>query len=238
MAADPVASLIDLRFGWQGSSRPLLDIPDFSIGRDERVFLHGPSGSGKTTLLSLLCGVLLPTGGSVRLHGRDLAGMSGPARDRLRGDHIGYIFQQFNLMPYLSVVDNVMLAARFSRARQRRLGDGAKGVRAEAIRLLGHLDLPADIMGRAVTDLSVGQQQRVAIARALIGGPELVIADEPTSALDEERRQSFLDLLLRECADAGASVLFVSHDKRLADRFQRRVALADINRAGGEGGPQ
>jgi len=227
----PVASLENLRFAWDGSAAPLLDVPAFSIERNEGVFLYGPSGSGKTTLLSLICGVLLPTAGGARLLDRDLAAMSGPARDRHRGDHVGYIFQQFNLMPYLTVVENVMLAAQFSAARRRRIAAAGGEPRGEAMRLLGRLDLPGDILDRAVTDLSVGQQQRVAIARALIGGPELVIADEPTSALDQERRAAFLDLLLGECAAAGAAVLFVSHDRRLAERFDRRLALADINRA-------
>jgi putative ABC transport system ATP-binding protein len=233
MVVPRVVSLRNLRFAWSDVGVPLLDVPEFFIGKAERVFLYGPSGSGKTTLLSLICGVLTPNAGSVSLLDRDLSAMDGPERDRQRGDHVGYIFQQFNLMPYLSVVENVVLAIRFSLARRRRIADAGREPRAEAVRLLGHLELPAGAFDRTVTDLSVGQQQRVAIARALIGGPELVIADEPTSALDEERRAAFLDLLLRECADAGASVLFVSHDRRLAARFDRTLALADINAAAG-----
>jgi putative ABC transport system ATP-binding protein len=142
-------------------------------------------------------------------------------------DHIGLIFQQFNLIPYLSVLDNVLLPCRFSRRRREQAGDMADS----AARLLGHLDLDASLWQRPATALSVGQQQRVAAARALIGRPELVIADEPTSSLDAERQAAFLDLLIDECNEAGAALVFVSHDRRLAGRFGRELALTEINRA-------
>lgn len=222
----PLLELDALTFAWPGQP-PCLDIGGFTLDAGEQVFLHGPSGSGKSTLLNLLAGVLKPGSGDIRLLGQSLPALSGAARDRLRADHIGLIFQQFNLIPYLSVLDNVRLPCRFSARRRERAGDPVEA----AQRLLRHLDLDPVLWDRPATALSVGQQQRVAAARALIGTPELVIADEPTSALDAERQAAFLDLLARECASAGAALVFVSHDRRLAARFSREVALIELNQA-------
>ena len=131
----------------------------------------------------------------------------------------------------MSVFDNVLLPCRFSsRRRARAIASGATLI-DEAVRVLDHLDLSPELRNRPVTALSVGQQQRVAAARALIGRPEILIADEPTSSLDAERQSGFLDLLLKECDAAGATLLFVSHDRRLATHFTREVALPDVNRA-------
>jgi putative ABC transport system ATP-binding protein len=227
-AATPLVEIDQLRFRWQRSAPLCLEIDNLQIAAAERVLLHGPSGSGKSTLLGLLGGVLRPEGGRVLTLGQDLAALSTPARDRFRVDHVGFVFQQFNLVPYLGVIDNVLLPCRFSRRRSERAGADLQG---EARRLLRALDLAAELDSRPVTRLSVGQQQRVAVARALIGSPEIVIADEPTSALDEARQSRFLDLLLRECQASNASLIFVSHDRRLARHFTRQIALADINRA-------
>jgi len=214
-------------YRWPRAARPCLDIPAFTLAAGERVFLHGPSGSGKSTLLSLIGGVILPDAGEVSVLGADLPVLSGRARDRHRADHIGFIFQQFNLIPYLSAADNIALPCRFSPARAKRAGPLALAID----RLAGHLDLPPDLLAQPAGQLSVGQQQRVAAARALIGQPALVIADEPTSALDADRQAAFLRLLLDECADAGAALLFVSHDMRLAAHFDRVAALGEINPA-------
>jgi putative ABC transport system ATP-binding protein len=217
--------LRNLRFGWDGHST-LLDVADFQVRRGERLFLQGPSGSGKSTLLGLLGGVLAPQRGQVEMLGTDLVTLGGAARDRFRADHIGIIFQQFNLLPFLDAVENVTLACRFSPRRARHVRDST----AEARRLLQALDVdPRQIRNRSARDLSVGQQQRVAAARALIGAPEILIADEPTSALDAETRAAFLTLLFAECELAGTTVLFVSHDASLAPLFTRTLRLADIN---------
>jgi len=221
----------DVVYRWPGAARPCLAIETFRVTPGERVFLHGPSGSGKSTLLSLVGGVLSPAQGQVAVLGQDLARLPAGARDRFRADHVGFIFQLFNLLPYLSALDNIVLPCRFSPARHARVAAAGARPHAEARRLAAHLDLDAELLARPAAELSVGQQQRVAAARALIGRPGLVIADEPTSALDADRQRGFLDLLLAECAEAGASLLFVSHDARLAERFDRVVALADINRA-------
>ncbi len=194
------------------------------------MFLRGPSGSGKSTLLSLVAGVVTPQVGVVRVLGRDLGALGSVERDRFRADHIGFIFQMFNLIPYLSVVENVSLPCGFSKRRRAR---ARESVQAEAVRLLEHLDMAAaDVLRRPVTELSVGQQQRVAAARALIGAPELVIADEPTSALDVDRRAAFIDLLFRECAREQAALMFVSHDASLAPLFDRAIQFTELNRAG------
>lgn len=222
---EAVVQLADLRFDW--GDTPCLDIAAFELAASEAVFLHGASGSGKSTLLNLLAGVLLPRAGELRVLGASLPALSGVARDRFRADHIGLIFQQFNLIPYLSVLDNVLLPCRFSARRRERAGDP----HASAAHLLAQLDLDRALWTRPATALSVGQQQRVAAARALIGAPELIIADEPTSALDAERQTAFLDLLMRECAASGAALVFVSHDLRLAGRFARVLDLNAINHA-------
>ncbi|WP_394560577.1 ABC transporter ATP-binding protein [Aquipseudomonas alcaligenes] len=227
---DALIELQDLGFAWPGQAE-LLDIPAFTLQRGESLFLKGPSGSGKTTLLGLLGGVQRPGRGSLRLLGQELAKLSSGARDRFRVDHTGYIFQQFNLLPFLSVRENVELPCRFSKSRAQRAKERHGSVDGAAAQLLEHLGLKAELLERRADSLSIGQQQRVAAARALIGQPELVIADEPTSALDHDARQAFLQLLFAECRAAGASLLFVSHDQSLSALFDRSVSLAELNRA-------
>jgi len=228
----PLLSVDELRFRWNRNQPPCVDIEHFEVHAGERIFVHGPSGSGKSTLLGLLGGVLVAEHGQVSIaidgQATDLEALGSATRDRFRVDHIGFVFQQFNLIPYLSVLDNVLLPCRFSARRNQKAGPTPQ---AEARRLLRALDLAPELTERPVTQLSVGQQQRVAVARALIGRPEIVIADEPTSALDAQRQDRFLDLLLQECAASNASLLFVSHDRRLASHFTREVALHELNRA-------
>ncbi len=243
MSAAPAILLDELQFRWPGQAGLCLDIPRLEIAAGETVFLHGPSGSGKSTLLGILGGVAVPQRGRVCVLGNELTQMNSGARDRLRATHIGFLFQQFNLLPWLSAIDNVLLPCTFSPARKARatgLAGASHGVRAEAERLLSQLDLTSSHWLKPAAELSVGQQQRVAAARALIGRPEIVIADEPTSALDAERQQIFIDLLLREVGASSANspvgadktaLVFVSHDQRLAAHFDRTVDLCEINRA-------
>jgi putative ABC transport system ATP-binding protein len=194
----------------------------------ERLLLIGPSGTGKSTLLALIAGIVAPHRGKISLLGEDIARLSPSRRDRFRAEHMGVIFQMFNLLPYGSAIDNVLLPLSFAPARKARVGDAVAQV-ASARRLLEHLGLDPHAIGeRRAADLSVGQQQRVAAARALIGRPELIIADEPTSALDPETRDQFLDLVFAELAQSGASLLMVSHDPALGSHFDRTVRLADI----------
>ena len=212
----------DLRFGY-GSGREVIHVPELRIESGERVFLHGPSGSGKTTLLGLLAGVLPPRAGAVVHAGQhDFAKMSSAARDAYRGAHLGYIFQLFNLIPYLSVRQNIELPLRLHADRRAR-------ARATVEQLAEHLGIANELDANA-TEISVGQQQRVAAARALIGAPQFVIADEPTSSLDTDHRARFLELLFREVKEAGSTLLFVSHDRSLAPLFDRALSLPELNR--------
>ena len=221
-----------LEFRWRPEAPTVLSIDAFQVSPGERLFIKGPSGSGKSTLLSLLSGVTTAVSGTVRVMGQELERLGSVQRDHFRADHIGYIFQMFNLIPYLSVVDNVMLPCRFSARRRAAALERGNGLEAEARRLLQHLDMDhPDLHRRAVTTLSVGQQQRVAAARALMGSPELLIADEPTSSLDADRRESFIRLLFDECRGVGATLIFVSHDASLERLFDRTIDLAEINRA-------
>jgi putative ABC transport system ATP-binding protein len=225
--------IADLFYRWPRQPRSCLEIPALRIAAGEHVFLHGPSGSGKSTLLGLLGGVALPERGSLEVLGQAMTTLSGRARDRLRADSIGFLFQQFNLLPWLPAIDNVLLPCTFSARRRQRAGNP----REEAERLLTHLDLMPALWRQPAAELSVGQQQRVAAARALIGRPEILIADEPTSALDAPRQQIFVDLLLREATATDATLIFVSHDERLAAHFDRKISLVDINRASSEVAP-
>lgn len=224
---DKTVDIDALEFAYNGDS-PLIRLDSFEVGAGETVFLKGSSGSGKSTLLGLIAGVLRPDAGSVRVLNYEFAELTGTQRDRVRANHIGVIFQQFNLMPYLGVIDNVVLACKFSKQRRNRISGDP---RDEAKRLLIRLGVDTTLFARGrVVDMSVGQQQRVAVARALIGKPDLVIADEPTSALDADSRDTFIELLLEEIAKSGAALLFVSHDANLASHFQRSVALEEINK--------
>ena len=223
--AAPAVLLRDVRFAYR-TGREVLHVPALAVADGERVFVYGPSGSGKTTLLGLLAGVLRATSGEVRVLGRDLGAMSGGARDAFRAEHVGYVFQQFNLIPYLSVRENVTLPARLSARRRARLDGETADAAAE--RIAGRLEI-RELLDEPVTRLSVGQQQRVAAARALLGHPELVIADEPTSALDADRRTAFLELLFASCRDVGSTLVFVSHDRALEPMFDRGLDLTRLN---------
>jgi len=227
--------LTDIKFQWRADQPVVLDIPAFSVGAGERVFVSGPSGSGKTTLLNLLGGVALPQTGSVSVGNLRLDKLSSSARDAFRADHIGFIFQSFNLVPYLSLIENALLPCRFSEIRASRAMERSGSVEKDARRLLARMGLDVDsLSGRPVTELSIGQQQRVAAARALVGNPGLVIADEPTSSLDEDARKMFLDLLFGEIDADDQTLIFVSHDRRLEPLFDRHIALSEVNRASGD----
>ncbi|MET0874051.1 MAG: ATP-binding cassette domain-containing protein [Pseudolabrys sp.] len=221
-------SFAHVNYSWPGSSPFTLTIPRFVLQRGEKLLLLGPSGSGKSTFLSLLAGIVVPDEGRVAIDNTDMAKLGGAARDRFRVDHFGIIFQMFNLLPYASLIDNVLLPVRFSRLRRENalregpLDDVAK-------RLLLDLGLDATVIASSTAaSLSVGQQQRVAAARALIGAPQIIVADEPTSALDRSTEGAFLKLLFAQSEKADTSVIMVSHDEGLGRHFDRVVRLQDI----------
>jgi putative ABC transport system ATP-binding protein len=228
VSSPDAVSFANVEYTWRGSSPFTLAIENFMLARGEKLLLLGPSGSGKSTFLSLLAGIVAPDKGEIDVLGTNMAQLSGAARDRFRVEHFGIIFQMFNLLPYGSLIDNVLLPLHFSPTRRARaLETGA--LDAVAARLLETLGLDKSVIAAAkAANLSVGQQQRVAAARALIGSPQIIVADEPTSALDRNTEGAFLNLLFAQSASVGASVVMVSHDEGLARYFDRVVSLDKI----------
>ncbi len=220
--------LEDVQYHWPGKRTFGLAVSQFCLAAGEKVLLLGASGSGKSTLLSLICGILTVSSGRVEVEGTELGTLGSAARDRFRAETIGLIFQQFNLLPYARVLDNILLPLHFAPVRRKRAGDLDGAVAG----LCQKLDLSKDLLRSPARRLSVGQQQRVAVARALIGQPPLIVADEPTSALDVGMQQGFLELLFQQASQAGTSVLMVSHDPRLGDRFDRALSLEQIATTG------
>jgi putative ABC transport system ATP-binding protein len=217
-------SIKSVEFRYSATTPNVLQIPSMTVDVGEKVFLYGPSGCGKTTLLGLVGGLFLPNCGDISVLGQPVSAMRSAARDRFRAQEIGFIFQVFNLVSYLSVVDNVTLPCQFGR----RVSAGFATAEQEAMFLLGQLGI-AEAASKELSKLSIGQQQRVAAARALMGSPGIIIADEPTSALDAEAREGFLSVLFEQAKREGSSILFVSHDRSIAPQFDRSIALSDVN---------
>ncbi|MES0824821.1 ABC transporter ATP-binding protein [Ruegeria sp. SCP11] len=222
--ADCAVCLKDVAFSWPKYTFSM-SVENFRVETAEKILLLGESGAGKSTLLSLICGVIQPQKGTVRIADHDLTSMNSSQRDRVRADRIGIIFQMFNLLPYASALDNVLVPLRFSPKRRQRCAHA----REEATTLCSALGLPGELISKMpASALSVGQQQRVAVARAMIGHPEIIIADEPTSALDAGSQDEFLSLLFAQLSQSGSTLIMVSHDERLAERFDRIVRLEDV----------
>ncbi|WP_444927973.1 ABC transporter ATP-binding protein [Microbulbifer sp. TRSA002] len=209
-----------LRFAYR-TGPSVLEVPYWSVPVGEQVFLRGRSGSGKSTLLNLLAGILSTKVGSLKVLSQPLGTLSERKRDRFRARHIGVVFQRFNLIPYLSVEDNIRVATHFSGFR----GD----FRGRVNELLTGLCLGEEILPKKVASLSVGQQQRVAIVRALINEPQLLLVDEPTSALDPEARDAFVQLLMTACQQKKCTLIFVSHDSSLERHFPLVMNMREIN---------
>lgn len=223
----PVIELKQLQFTWPRSINPVLDVEELTINVGQHLFIQGESGCGKTSLLNLLSGITQPDSGTLKILGQSLPAMSSHQRDRFRADHLGVVFQQFNLLPFLNVIDNVALSFYFSKHRQEKVAD----ILDASEKVLRELEIKPDFFGKSVLDLSVGQQQRVAVARALVGNPELVIADEPTSALDSRNRDAFIRLLFERATEHGSTLVFVSHDDHLSNFFEHGINLAQVNQA-------
>ncbi|MEM7564268.1 MAG: ABC transporter ATP-binding protein [Pseudomonadota bacterium] len=230
--SQPLIHLQNLKFGWPGNSEPLLICKDFRIDCGEHLFIRGASGSGKSTLLNLIAAVMVAPQGQLSVCNENLSAMSARKRDQFRADHIGFIFQQFNLVPYLNLVENILLPCRFSNLREQKASQQFGNAENAACFLMKQL-FPNDHLDplSPVANLSVGQQQRIAAARALIGNPDIVIADEPTSSLDADSRERFINLLFEQAESAGSTLLFVSHDPALGQRFERIVDI-EVFRSG------
>ena len=212
-------SIKDLFFTWSKPSDFALHIPNWQVETGKKVFLYGRSGEGKSTLLNLISGIENRYAGNIQVLGQDMAKLSQRQKDTFRANNIGIIFQQFNLLPYLSAEQNILLAQRFRSVSKTPQSD-------ELSSICERLELSTNLLKQKSIELSVGQQQRVAVARALYGTPALIIADEPTSALDTQTREQFIQLLL-DCAH-NSTVIFVSHDMSLAPHFDQQLGLADL----------
>ncbi len=221
MSIKHAISLSNVAFRWSTTKAPTLDIEKWEVDTGQSVFIYGRSGSGKSTLLNIIAGILEPQHGIVNILGKEINQLKPVQRDKFRARHMGVIFQQFNLIPYLSVLENIQLSQAFS---------ASKNTTKSVELLVDQLSLPKSLLLQKANQLSVGQQQRVAVARALFHQPEIIIADEPTSALDSETRDEFISLLLQQTKEYNSTILFVSHDKSLAQYFDQTIDLQQLNK--------
>lgn len=228
MANNKLISAQGIKFRYPNAKTDALEIDDWHLERGQHTFIQGKSGSGKSTLLNLLAGVYKVQAGKLEVLGQDLAALTNSKLDKFRADHIGVVFQQMNLVPYLTVTENIQLAGHFASNSQ-------QASQGQISDLLQQLQLPSELINRKAAELSLGQQQRVAIARALINKPEIIIADEPTSALDTEARDAFIDILLTTANSYQCSILFVSHDLSLATKFDQTIRLENLNKVLSQG---
>ncbi|MGI9538982.1 MAG: ABC transporter ATP-binding protein [Miltoncostaeaceae bacterium] len=202
-----------------GSEFIALDGVSLSVSKGEFVAVVGPSGCGKSTLLNLVAGIDRPSGGTIEVAGTDVAALTEDETARWRGRVIGVVFQFFQLLPVLTLEENVMLPMDFRRVH-------AKQDRVEVAReLLERVGL-ADAAGKLPSQVSGGQQQRAAIARALANDPELIVADEPTGNLDSANAHAMMDLFI-ELSERGRTVLMVTHDEEQTQRVDRIVRMRD-----------
>jgi len=223
-------NIIDINscsFKYPRALQESINIQKLTIKEGEHIFLRGRSGSGKSTFLNLLCGVIEPQQGSIEILGTDITKLSASQKDSFRGDNMGIIFQQLNLLPYLSVEENISLALNFSKQKSSNIKD----IKKEIDYLLDSLQLSHAMKDKKAMNLSVGEQQRVAVARALIGKPKIIIADEPTSALDNDVKEKFMELLFKQVDTQNSTLVFVSHDKGLSPYFKTVYDFDEINGA-------
>lgn len=219
-AANPIVSVSDAHYNFPGSDQLTLCVPSMTIAPQQHTAIRGPSGCGKTTLLRLIAGVLLPDRGTVHTLGKQTSSMSprSLARQRLRS--IGMVFQSFALLEYLSAFENILLTARLGRLDLRHARTHARDLASRAG--IEHT------LHRRPDRLSQGERQRIAICRALVTKPRLVVCDEPTGNLDPSRSQEIIDLVISEADTLGATVVTVTHDHGILDRFDRILDLSQI----------
>lgn len=219
---NPVIALRDLEFAWSTVATLCLKIPYFRVNQGERIFLHGPSGSGKTTLIHLIAGLVLPTQGHIHIGSTPLGDLTTVARDRMRARTMGILSQAFNLIPYLSVLENLRLTRQLA-------GGQVSSVVEDAGELMSRMGIPSTMLLQKPTQLTQEQQQRVAVVRGLINKPMVLIADEPTARLDSTARKAFIDRLIETASLQQSAVLFVSHESDLGGAFDRRINLQHLN---------
>jgi ABC-type lipoprotein export system ATPase subunit len=211
----------------QGRDLQVLDIPHLAISGNSYTVVRGPSGSGKTTLLNLIAGITVPTSGHIRVSGTKITALPESQRDRFRAEHIGYIFQTFNLLAPFTALENVMLAMLFAQTRPKR------AQRQRAVELLCRLGLRTRLTHRPA-QLSRGEQQRVAIARALANDPPVLLADEPCASLDAATAHVVLMTLHSLCRESQKTVLIVAHDTATMEGADQVLDMREINRATGQ----
>ena len=218
-----IIKIDQLEFNYHGNKlEPVLNIPRWYISREETVFLNGRSGSGKSTLLHLISGLLTPTNGTIAVDGKLISQFNSRKMNQYRAEHIGLISQQFNLIPYLSVIDNIKLANSFSH-------NHIENLTSKVTNIIQKLDLNRKVIDSKAGELSIGQQQRVAIARALINNPKILLADEPTSALDKKAKFSFIQTLKSIVEENQMTLIFISHDTALSQYFSKTVQMEELN---------
>jgi putative ABC transport system ATP-binding protein len=220
----PVIELLNVRKSFAmpgGDTVAVLDIESFAVADGEHCALEGQSGSGKSTLLHVISGIMRPDAGRVLVDTIDLFQLDEARRDRVRADKLGLVFQQFNLLPGFTALENVLVAMTFGSGRPDR---------ARATALLGAVGLSHRLHHKPA-ELSIGQQQRVAVARALANRPRVILADEPTASIDAAHQQQVIDLLRDTCAGQGVALVVVTHAPEVAEQFPRRLRLEDFNRA-------
>ena len=215
--------LEDVEFAYgEGDFR--LRVPEFTIEQGASAAVIGPSGSGKTTLLNLIAGIALPAGGRIETAGRKVSTLSDAARRDFRVRHVGLVFQEFELLEYLNVLDNILLPYRINPLLQL-----DRDVNERARRLAEQVGI-GDKLSRYPDRLSQGERQRVGVCRAVLPGPAVLLADEPTGNLDPDSAGRVLDILLEYAAKNGATLLMVTHDHTLLPRFQRFVDMKEFQR--------
>ena len=216
-------SVENLNYSLGNNKKFFLKINKFILKKSDSFLIYGDSGAGKSTFLNLLSGTLRPQEGAINILGKNIVDSSSAVKDKIRGDHFGIVFQTFNLLPYITVKNNILLGKAYSNRKQLLSSNDEVKI------LMDKLSLNyKDLVDRKAYELSIGQQQRVAVARALIGKPEIIIADEPTSALDQDNQKEFINLLFKSLDENEQGLIMVSHDKKLSNKFKIVKNITEI----------
>ena len=226
MKLNNILEINNLKFFWAINEDFKIKINNFKIKKNEKVLLLGKSGSGKSTLLNLISGILKPISGSIKVESKELSLLSSSQLDNFRAENVGVIFQQFNLLNFISPIDNILLPCHFTNFKNKNY----KFFKERALSLGEKLNLDQKLLTKKNSNkLSVGQQQRISILRAVINMPKIILADEPTSALDQSNQDLFLEMLFGICHDEKVSLIMVSHDERLKSKFDKSYYIESLS---------